>query len=394
MATNIVSQVLELLTPELIGRIAAMLGIDRAKAQSAVATAVPALLATMRATAAQPQGAKALAEAARREGPALGDVQGLIAAGDGASLIDRGSRLVSSVLGGQDEGAIARAVGGAVGIDEGTGRSLLAMLAPVVLGGVARQAGGDLGAGNIAALLASQKDNIAAALPAGLAGALPDAVRGIGGTAKRAGQGAATAVHAVADAGGSAAAGAAATTRNWLYWLVPAAAVLALFAYFLWPAERAVEEATTAATDAVEEATTAATTAGEEVATTATDAVEETATAATDAAQSVVVEGVDLGQTVTDGIGTLTTALTGVTDEASARTALAKVEEVGAEVDKVAGHVGALTADQKKVVAGLVDQALPDLSLLIDKVLAIPGVAAVLGPPLESLKTKLTTLAA
>jgi hypothetical protein len=42
MATNLVSLVMQFLTPDMVGRIAAALGFDRNKIQSAISGAVPA----------------------------------------------------------------------------------------------------------------------------------------------------------------------------------------------------------------------------------------------------------------------------------------------------------------------------------------------------------------
>ena len=45
MAANLTSIVMQFLTPEVIGQIASLLGLDRAATQKATAGAVPALLA-------------------------------------------------------------------------------------------------------------------------------------------------------------------------------------------------------------------------------------------------------------------------------------------------------------------------------------------------------------
>ena len=51
MASNLVSLVMQYLTPDMIGRIATALGFDRNKAQSAISSAVPALLAAFNSVA-------------------------------------------------------------------------------------------------------------------------------------------------------------------------------------------------------------------------------------------------------------------------------------------------------------------------------------------------------
>ena len=47
MATNLVSAVMQFLTPDMIAKIASVLGVDRSLAQKAVGGAVPALLSTL-----------------------------------------------------------------------------------------------------------------------------------------------------------------------------------------------------------------------------------------------------------------------------------------------------------------------------------------------------------
>ncbi len=54
---------------------------------------------------------------------------------------------------------MANAVGSYADLDNKADSSLLGMLAPIVMGGVAQQSGNDLSANGVAGLLASQKDN-------------------------------------------------------------------------------------------------------------------------------------------------------------------------------------------------------------------------------------------
>jgi hypothetical protein len=56
MAINLVSYVMQFLTPDMIARIAAALGLRRQDAQGGVAAAVPALLATICGVATKPGG--------------------------------------------------------------------------------------------------------------------------------------------------------------------------------------------------------------------------------------------------------------------------------------------------------------------------------------------------
>ena len=67
MATNLISLVMQFLSSDMVRRIAAALGLDRNKVQSAINGAVPALLAAFNYTATQSGGAQKLADAATQE---------------------------------------------------------------------------------------------------------------------------------------------------------------------------------------------------------------------------------------------------------------------------------------------------------------------------------------
>ena len=63
-------------------------------------------------------------------------------------------------------------------------------------------------------------------------------------------------------------------------------------------------------------------------------------------------------------------------------------------MDRVRGLLGQLSVEQRKVLAGLIRPVMPRLDDLFDKVLAIPGVIAVLKPTIDTLKADLVALAA
>ena len=56
MATNLVTLIMQFLTPDMIGRIANTLGVGRSDTATAVDAAVPALLAALTGVATQPGG--------------------------------------------------------------------------------------------------------------------------------------------------------------------------------------------------------------------------------------------------------------------------------------------------------------------------------------------------
>lgn len=354
MATNLVSLVMQFLTPDMIGRIASALGFDRNTAQSTVAASVPSLLAGLTGVASQPGGPQKLADAATQHSGALENFAGALSAGNQSSLIEQGSQMLSSLLGSRDLGSLVGAIGKYTGVGQGGIGSLLGMLAPVVMGTIAQQPGATQ-PGRIASLLAGQKDNITAAIPPGLSKQLSSTglLDSLGGAARAAtstgSEWASSAARTAADASRD-------TSNNWLYWLIPAAAIAALAVYFL------------------------------------TKPTEQVAQDTTPAGQSVAVNASDVGRQVTDNLSNLHQTLSGITDADSAKAALPKLQEAAAQIDKAQTMSGKLSPEQRKVVAGLVNPVMPSLNQLFDKILAIPGVSAELKPAVDAIKAKLAVL--
>jgi hypothetical protein len=355
MAINLVSLVMEFLTPDMIGRIASTLGLDSNKVQSAVSAGVPGLLAGLSGVAASPGGPQKLVEAAKQETGTLGKLADTLDGDRQSSVIARGSQLLGSLLGSRDQNALTEAIGRFAGMGQGNSGSLLGMLAPIVLGTVAQQQG-SLNANGMTSLFAGQKDNIAAALPAGFGKLLGGTglLDSLGGAARdAAGAANQTARTAVYSAGQRAAPAAA----RWL-WLIPAALIAAGLAYWLnGPAQQAVQQNVASA-------------------------------------QNLTVAGVDIGKQTSESLSSLRTTLSGVTDVASAKAALPKLQEVTDQIDKTNGMIGSLSADQRKVLANLVNPTMLAVNQLFDKVLAIPGVGEVLKPTIDTVKAKLATLTA
>jgi hypothetical protein len=362
MATNLVSLVMQFLTPDMIGRVASALGLDRSKVQAAIGAAVPGVLAGFGNVASQPGGAQKLADAVRQQTGALGNFASMLGTGGQTSFVEKGAQMLSSLLGGQDQAALAGAVGKFAGVGQSASGSLLGMLAPIVMGTIAGQQGSRTAdANSIASLLSSQKDSIAAALPSGFGNLLGGThlLDSLGGAARTATamstRATATTARAVADTGQRAAG--ASASLNWL-WVIPVAVIAALLIYLL------------------------------------AKPAEEVAQKGASMAQSLTVGGLDVGKQVTDSIGNLRNTLAGITDASSAEAALPKLREVTAQIDKVDGVIGQLSTEQRKIVAGLLSPAMPTLNQLFDKVLAIPGVSEVLKPTIDTLKAKLAAIVA
>src|SRR5215471_5524140 len=176
MATNFVSYVMQFLTPDMIGRIAGALGLNRSDAQSGVTAVVPALLAAFSGLADKPGGAQTLVNTIKQQSGVLDNLGSMISGSNQSSFIERGSSLLTSLLGTQDQSALSAAVARFAGIGQNKASSLLGMLTPVVMGLIGKQIGArGVDVGSLTSLLAPQKEQIAQALPVGMGQALDSA---------------------------------------------------------------------------------------------------------------------------------------------------------------------------------------------------------------------------
>lgn len=156
---NIVSLIMQFLAPAIINKIAGSVGINQGLAGKAISAIVPAILAGLAGKASTSAGASDLAGAlAKQDTGILGNLGKLIGGSGQKALIDNGSSVLGSLLGGSSTSALASAVGKFAGIGGDQSKSLLGMLAPVVLGSLAKeQKSAGLDAGGLASLLAGHK---------------------------------------------------------------------------------------------------------------------------------------------------------------------------------------------------------------------------------------------
>jgi len=368
MATNLVSYMMQFLTPDMIGRIAGALGLNRSDAQSGVTAVVPALLGAFSGVADKPGGAQSLVNTIKQQSGVLDNFAGMIGGNNQSSFIERGSSLLTSLLGSHDQAALTGAVARFAGLGQNKATSLLGMLTPVVMGLIGKQIGTrGVDVGSLTGLLASQKEQIAQALPNGMGELLDRAglstgLESLRGAAAQAGR-ATTAATQFPQYTSSRERASRDTTfgiPNWAYWALPLIALGGLLWYLLGrPAEH------------------------EQVAQQPTPSAQS---------QSVTIGGVDIKNTIGDSLSDLRTSLQGVTDAESAKAALPKLEAAKTQIDRVSGLVGQLTPDQRKIVAAVVAPAMPAINRLTDRVLEIPGVGEVLRPTIDPVKTKLADL--
>jgi uncharacterized protein YjeT (DUF2065 family) len=254
MTDNIVATISRFLTPELIGKMASATGLDRSMAHKATAAAVPAILSGLADVAARPGGARQLASAVAEQPTDL--LGSLVNSLTGAQqMADKGSSVLSSLLGGGMSGLLASTVGKFLGIGEGPMRMLLGLLTPIIMGILGReQRAQGMDANGLARLLSGQKDEIASAMPAGLGRLLEQSgfQPGAAGMASQDRPGFETS-RSSADAPRSAPLRVADDTptsrgASWAYWVLPLL-VLGGLLWFLFPREeRTVETVPTSQT--------------------------------------------------------------------------------------------------------------------------------------------------
>ena len=240
MANDIFSAISGFLTPELLGKLATASGLDRRLTQTAVSAAVPSILSGLARIAGSPGGARQLA-AAVAEQPT--DMLGTLARSftGSAQMAEKGTGVLSSLLGGSTLGALASAVGKFAGIGDGPARTLMGLLMPLVMGVLGREKqAGSLDANGLARMLTGQQKQIAAAMPPGF-NRLMEASgfqEGIGEAGP----------HAVPTAASMQRAVARQQSMTWPYWVLPLLAVGGLLWYLLSPSRDTVEPISTTGT--------------------------------------------------------------------------------------------------------------------------------------------------
>jgi hypothetical protein len=387
-ADNLVALVMEQFGPSILDKLGSSLGVSRDEAQTAVGSAVPALLAGLAGLTSRPEGAAQLNAALQQQEGRGGDPSELLGGSTSPASVDEGRSLLDLLFGSSGMAGLTNALAKSTGISQGTIATLLGILGPVVMRVLRQhQKSERLDGPGLANLLNGQLGNIAGALPSGLSNML----RGsgvLGGLGDRLGQGAraadaaaqGVASRASAMAGNlpGATAGAAASISSptlprmqggtGVRGLVLGAAVvlIAIAAIGYWMSG------------------------SPDVPT----AVRQGAEQATGAAPSLVVGQVDLGKEVSGAVDTATSALRSVTDAASAQGAVPQLQDAAAQLDKLGGLTAQLPAAGKQLLAEMIGKLQPDLTAAIDQMATIPDAGDVLKPALDTLMAKLDALRA
>ncbi len=367
MATNLVSEVAEVLSPAIVSRIASALGLNQNSTQKGIGAAVPALLAALISYVSKPQGATKLAEVVKKQEPGvLSSLASVIGEPGQKALVDQGASVLTSLFGGKTVSALTDAVGQYAGVTGSGSKNLLGLLGPAVLGVLGREARDrGLDASGLADLLTSQKNNVSTALPAGFSkylsqtGILDDVATSRTGTGSRP---------------------PVSSPPSIWPWLIGALLLLALGSlawHFLAGRHKQVAE-------------------------TANPKIEEQATSPSEAPyvglfnklKGIKAGDVDVGELATSAVNDLYTSLVSIKDETTAQGAASGLSKASSEFDQLDGLLNQLSPENRKALIDVFASIKPNLDQLMDKALAIPGVGAVIKPMVDAIRSKLDALTA
>jgi hypothetical protein len=379
MATNLVSSIMQILTPDLIAKIARTLGIEPDVAQKVAGAAVPAILASFAGIAARPAGAQRLSDTLEQQRPdMLSQITNAIGGPNQKDIANTGYSLLSTLLGGSGSNGLVSAVSSFSGVNQSAGKSAIGLLAPLALGALGQlKPSGGFDASSIANLFSSQRDQITAAMPSGLVNKLGASglLDNLDGGLRRGTEGATAAAGRMSGAMRDTAMGASqvaaeATRRpmnaSWPYWVIGLLVLAGLGWYLLGNGEKQVAEQTRGLLNK------------------APDDV---------AAQMATPNAAELSADLSSSVDTVRTTLQGITDSASARAALPKLQQATAQLNRINDLAAHLPPGARKNLASVVEASLPALNSLCDQALSNPQIAGLAKPAIDALRAKLQLLA-
>jgi hypothetical protein len=306
----------------------------------------------------------------------LSRITSAIGGPDQKAIADTGSSQLSTLLGGSGLNGLVSAMSTFAGINQNTSKSVLGLIGPMVMGALGQQQrSSGLDANGLANLLSSQKDQIAAAMPTGLANMLGarGMLDGLDGGLRRGADAASAAAGRMAGTMSDTAMGAsqvayAAARRplaaSWPLWILGLIVLAGLGWYFLGDHEQQLAEQTRGLIN---------------------KATEDVATNTPNAA--------DVSADLTSSVDTVRKTLQGITDPASARAALPKLQQATEQLDKINSLAARLPPNSRKELASVVEASMPALNRLCDQALSNPQIAGLAKPAIDALRARLRSLA-
>ncbi len=387
MSTNLVSTITQLLSSNIISRIASSLGLEKAEAQTGVEAGVPALLAALTSLVSKPGGASALSGAIAQQQPGLlSDLSKVIGSSAQEDVMKSGMSAMSSLLGGSALSSLTSALGRYAGLGNNASQGLMGLLGPVVMGalGQAQRAGG-LDANGLANLLQSQKGNIASALPTGMSKYLSGSgiLDGLGDVAGSAST--ASARAAKSDYSASTKYQDSSSSSSWLPAALGALALLAIIGIAWNLRSRTTGEETATTTPAGNSATPSST--GTSTGVSGTDIL-PAPFQALDNLRGIKVGDTDVGAQLANAVAGMRSSLSSIHDTATAQSVVQPLTASAGDFSRLSKMLDQLSPDTRKMVVNTIIATRPMLDQLCDKALAIPGVSAMIKPTVDSIRSQ------
>lgn len=369
MSFNIMDLVKNQISNQVMGQVGNLLGGESSKAEAGLAAVIPGLLSGLTERASLPGGADKLFEQVSNQDDGLLDnVGSMLAGGQGNSLVENGTKMLGGLFGNSGLGSLAGVLSGVSGVSKAGSSSLLGLAAPIIMGVLKRKVMGDgLNASGLLSMLKSQKDNVNAAMPAGLADQLTQSnfLGDLSNTST--GNVSSIAKNATSDARETAAHTASSGSSFFKKWLpLLAIALLGLLAWKFFSGSNR---------DALDQTK---------------DAANNTAAKVADAA-SVDVDA--LGGEFTGLFDSAKTSLEGITSVDTANGALPQLTELSDKVSGLTGMLDKVPAASRGPLTGIISTGLETLMPIIEKLRALPGVGAVIDPVITPLVESLQAMA-
>ncbi len=169
MSVNILSTIMNNMSPEMLARIASMLGIDRMVTEKTMNAAVPAILAGIARMSGKPDGARQLSSAlSSGQGNLIDSLTSMVGGSGKQSIASAGSSLLSSLLGAGGMKGITDAISQYSGVEPAQANNLAGAAGLLTMNGLGKvQKESGLDAAGLAKMVASQAPQFAAAMPPG-----------------------------------------------------------------------------------------------------------------------------------------------------------------------------------------------------------------------------------
>ncbi|MEE9354901.1 MAG: DUF937 domain-containing protein [Methylococcaceae bacterium] len=360
MAFNLMDAVQKQLGDAFGKQVSELIGESSDKTTNAISSAIPELIGGLIQSNSDGSGIKNLQGTLNNlDDDILDQVPAKLSSGGHFSLVEMGMNLLQTVLGNNIITKVLGAVAGASGIGKGPAKSLLGLLAPVILGMIKKKMSSDnLDANGLSDLLMSQKDHIKSSLVTDVTENEP-------------------AAEVVAQPKRTINERKPASRIGHLLW-IPMFAIIGWLGYDFLKNKLPPDEAMNAPTASFEQP--------------AIDQIENIEPAApspgiTDAAADL--GNIDVSGELNSVFDSTSTAMTNISDIESAKAAIPQISAATSKLDQLSGVYQNLPDAAKSVVSNAAGGKISGLQGMVDKLSAIPGVGSVLKPTTDALLDKL-----